>query len=244
MAIHLISDLHLAPDTPELNRLFQTTLESWSGKIDALYILGDLFEYWVGDDDDTASNCATIEVLRAFSRQTPLYIMHGNRDFLLGAQFAEHSGATLLPDPHLLTVGEQRYLLSHGDALCTDDLAYQQFRVVSRQRAWQQAMLARPLAERHAIARMARQDSEANKHNTGINPISDVTDSAVHALLEQYAWPCLIHGHTHRPAQHHVEHNGHQSQRWVITDWHEQQGGYLRLEDGTVSAHPLGGCQA
>lgn len=236
MAIHLISDLHLSEESPELAQLFTTTLSAWSGKIDALYILGDLFEYWVGDDDDSPFIQSMLAAMRQFADHTPLYVMHGNRDFLLGADFAHRSGARLIADPTLLTCGPQRYLLSHGDALCTDDLAYQQFRSQSRNPLWQQAMLARPLAERHAIARQARAQSEASKHSTGLTAISDVSDSAVIALLDQHDWPVLIHGHTHRPACHSLEQGEHSSQRWVIADWHDGHGGYLQLDPRGISA--------
>ena len=239
MAIHLISDLHLSEDTPNLNFLFAATLDEWIGQIDALYILGDLFEYWVGDDDNSPFIQAMTDTMRHFSTHTPLFILPGNRDFLLGQGFATRCGAQLLNDPELITCGGRRYLLSHGDALCTDDAPYQQFRAMSRQPAWQQAMLARPLAERHAIARHARMESEANKQANGQNPISDVTDSAVTALLDQHGWPVLIHGHTHRPACHDIAHGEHMTQRWVIADWHDGQGGYLRIDASGVSAHLL-----
>ncbi|MBV8049522.1 MAG: UDP-2,3-diacylglucosamine diphosphatase [Paludibacterium sp.] len=239
MAIHLISDLHLSDDTPELTALFLGTLQAWQGQLDALYILGDLFEYWVGDDDDSPFLRDTLAAMRAFADKTPLYVMHGNRDFLLGEGFARASGARLLSDPHPLVVGGARYLLSHGDALCTDDTAYQQFRAQSRSPAWQQAMLARPLAERHLIARMARQESEAAKRQTGLTAISDVTDAAVLALLDAHGWPVLVHGHTHRPAVHVVERGERQTQRWVIADWHDGQGGYLAIDGHGIGAHAL-----
>jgi UDP-2,3-diacylglucosamine hydrolase len=235
MAIHFISDLHLADDTPALNQLFLDTLAAWRGRIEALYILGDLFEYWVGDDDDSAYLEAPLAAMRAFAAQTPLYVMRGNRDFLLGAGFEQRSGAVLLDDPTLMEAHGQRILLCHGDALCTDDVAYQQFRAVSRSPQWQQAMLARPLAERHVIARQARQQSEMNKQQTGLSAISDVTEQAVGELLAAHDWPTLIHGHTHRPARH--RHGA--SSRWVIRDWHGETGGYLALDDAGIRALPL-----
>lgn len=240
MAIHLISDLHLSEDTPDLDRLFTHTLADWAGRIDALYILGDLFEYWVGDDDDSPFIRRMLGAMHDFSAHTPLCVMRGNRDFLLGTGFAAASGATLLDDPHPLQVGTTRYLLSHGDALCTDDTAYQQFRAQSRHPAWQQAMLARPLTERHAIARQARQQSEQARQDTGLSPISDVTDSAVTALLDAHDWPMLVHGHTHRPACHIIDQGKRQTQRWVIADWHDGRGGYLAIDAHGIGAHPLG----
>ena len=240
MAIHLISDLHLSEDAPELTRLFSDTLGRWAGHVDALYILGDLFEYWVGDDDDAPFNRQVLDTLRAFSERSALYVMRGNRDFLLGDGFAAASGAILLDDPHGLQIGSTRYLLSHGDALCTADHAYQQFRAQSRDPAWQQAMLARPLAERHAIARQARAQSEQAKRRNGLNPISDVTDEAVRALLDAHDWPMLVHGHTHRPACHVIDDGTRQTQRWVIADWHDGQGGYLAIDAHGIGAYPLG----
>lgn len=240
MAIHLISDLHLADDTPDLDTLFVDTLARWQGTIDALYILGDLFEYWVGDDDDSPFLAHACGAMRTFAARTPLYVMRGNRDFLLGAGFETRSGARLIDDPFLLETGGRRYLLSHGDALCTADTAYQQFRAQSRNPAWQQAMLARPLAERHAIARQARQQSEGAKRQRGLDAISDVTDAALATLLAAHDWPTLIHGHTHRPAHHVFAQHGRQAERWVIADWHDGHGGYLAIDADGVSAHPLG----
>ncbi|OHX11282.1 UDP-2,3-diacylglucosamine diphosphatase [Chromobacterium sphagni] len=240
MAIHFISDLHLADDTPALNQLFLDTLAEWQGRIDALYILGDLFEYWVGDDDDSAYLDAPLAAMRGFARHTPLYVMHGNRDFLMGEGFERRSGAKLLADPTMLEAHGLRILLSHGDALCADDAAYQQFRAVSRQPQWQQAMLARPLAERHAIARHARAQSEMNKQETGLSAISDVTEAAVQTLLAAHDWPTLIHGHTHRPAHHRHLAEDRGASRWVIQDWHGEHGGYLRLDEAGVSALQLG----
>lgn len=241
MTLHFISDLHLAEDTPELNQLFLHILAQWRGKIDGLYILGDLFEYWIGDDDDSVFLTPILQAMKQFAADTPLFVMHGNRDFLLGEGFCQRSGAALLPDPTLINVHGRDILLSHGDALCTDDQAYQQFRTVSRNPSWQQAMLAKPLAERHVIAKQARLQSEMAKQQNGLNSISDVTESAVLSLLEQHGWPWLIHGHTHRPAQHQYSQGANTSCRWVIQDWYGHQGGYLQLDEHGISAYPLQG---
>jgi len=239
MSLHFISDLHLSEDTPALCQLFNTSLQRWQGQIDGLYILGDLFEYWVGDDDDSPFLQQILEAMHSFSQHTPLYVMRGNRDFLLGTGFATRSGAQLLDDPFLLQAYGQHYLLSHGDALCTADTAYQQFRNISRNPAWQAAMLARPLAERHAIAAQARMQSEAAKQQQGLNAITDVTDQAVLALLAEYNWPTLIHGHTHRPATHLHQQGDRQAQRWVLQDWHKELGGYLQLDASGLHQHAL-----
>jgi UDP-2,3-diacylglucosamine hydrolase len=240
MSHHFISDLHLSEDTPALCQLFANTLRQWQGQIDSLFILGDLFEYWVGDDDDSAFLDEMLAAMQQFSRHTPLYVMHGNRDFLLGDGFAQRSGAVLLADPYLLEAYGRSYLLSHGDALCTADTAYQQFRTISRNPAWQAAMLARPLAERHAIAAQARMQSEAAKLQQGLSAITDVSDDAVMQLLAQHHWPTLIHGHTHRPATHLHQQGSQQAERWVIRDWHGSSGGYLRLDASGLTALPLG----
>jgi UDP-2,3-diacylglucosamine hydrolase len=240
MSHHFISDLHLSEDTPALCQLFVESLQQWQGQIDSLFILGDLFEYWVGDDDDSAFLQPLLAAMKQFSQYTPLYVMRGNRDFLLGDGFTNRSGAQLLADPYLFTAYGRPYLLSHGDALCTADTAYQQFRSLSRNPAWQAAMLAKPLAERHAIATQARMQSEAAKQQQGLSAITDVTDSAVLELLVQHDWPTLIHGHTHRPATHMHQQGSHQAERWVIRDWHGAQGGYLRLDASGLTARPLG----
>ena len=239
MAIHFISDLHLHPGEPWLGQLFTRTLASWRGQIDALYILGDLFEYWVGDDDTDPFVHDMLAAMQAFSASTPLYVMRGNRDFLLGPGFAAASGATLLDEPHLLQACGQPYVLVHGDGQCTDDAAYQQFRAMVRQPAWQVAFLQKPLAERHAIAQQIRGMSQAKKQDEGLNEMGDVTPAAIDALLAAYPGATLIHGHTHRPACHTQQLHGETRQRWVIADWYAGRGGYLRLDEHGLSAHAL-----
>ncbi|RXZ42481.1 UDP-2,3-diacylglucosamine diphosphatase [Crenobacter cavernae] len=240
MATHFISDLHLCEAVPGLNRLFVDTLAAWRGKIDALYILGDLFEYWVGDDDDSPFKREMLAAMAAFSSETPLFVMHGNRDFLLGPVFEADSGAKLLGEPTEVTLYGRRFLLCHGDALCRDDVAYQQFRAMVRNPAWQQALLAKSLAERHAIAAQIRAASDLKKQQTGLDEIGDVTEDAVAELLAEHDAPTLIHGHTHRPAHHqHTLPDGRTAERWVIADWHDNAGGYLRVDEAGVAAHPL-----
>lgn len=237
MAIHFLSDLHLSADTPALNALFITTLARWQHTLEALYILGDLFEYWIGDDDDDNILIPLLAAMRDFAAHTPLFVMHGNRDFLMGKGFEQRSGARLIADPALIEVGTTRLLLCHGDTLCTEDTPYQQFRAISRQPAWQRDILARSLAERRTLARQIRGISEQNKK--GLTSTSDATPQAINALLQQYNWPTLIHGHTHRPAQHQHSDGLHQTTRWVIADWHDDHGGYLRLDAQGIHAHRL-----
>lgn len=235
MAIHFISDLHLSEEHPELAELFERTLAEWAGRIDALYILGDLFEYWVGDDDaGSPFNARMLDALARFAAQTPLYVMHGNRDFLLGEGFERASGARLIADPTPIDAYGQRILLSHGDVACTADIAYQAFRALRSQPAWQAALLARPLAERHAIARAARTQSEGQKAVQGYTEEGDVTAEGLAALLEPCGWPVLVHGHTHRPGCYPVADG--KTRRWVIADWHDGAGGYLRLDGDGLAA--------
>lgn len=218
--VDFISDLHLQASEP-------ATPQAWAHylahtRADAIFMLGDLFEVWVGDDalaspadDDEArfeTRCA--DVLQQASRQRALYFMHGNRDFLFGPAAARACGLTLLDDPTVLSFGGQRWLLTHGDALCLDDADYLQFRAQVRSPGWQQAFLARPLAERRAIARGLRDQSEARKHSGA--PYADVDEGAARAWLQAAQAHRLIHGHTHRPADHAL---GPQAQRHVLSDW-------------------------
>ncbi|HYG32509.1 MAG TPA: UDP-2,3-diacylglucosamine diphosphatase [Methylophilaceae bacterium] len=226
-----ISDLHLCSTRPAITRQLTAFLQSIAGKADALYILGDLFEYWAGDDDlDDPRHAEVIAALSALKPAgTQVFFMHGNRDFLLGEAFAAKTGITLLSDPTLLTLYGQRVLLTHGDTLCTDDIAYQAFRQQVREPAWQAGFLAQPLSARKAQIEALRQRSEQEKSQKS-ESIMDVNADAVHGLLKQYDYPeLLIHGHTHRPARHLLEVDGHHCERWVLGDWYEQ-GSCLRLD--------------
>lgn len=239
----IIADLHLSETTPKLNAYFRGCLQTWQGKIDALYILGDLFEIWVGDDDDSHFIATQLATLKEFSLYTPLFIMRGNRDFLLGETFAQQVGATLITDPYPLILYNQPYLLTHGDILCTDDLAYQQFRTQTRNPIWQQAMLAKSLSERHLLATQIRQMSEGNKIENGKNSISDATETGIQQIMQNTitdnSLPTLIHGHTHRPAIHKHQLNNQTFKRYVIADWFESpdtiQGGFLTIDQVGVN---------
>jgi UDP-2,3-diacylglucosamine hydrolase len=218
--VDFISDLHLQASEPD-------TVQAWADylahtRANAIFMLGDLFEVWVGDDALTTaadshearfeSRCATL--LQQASRQRALYFLHGNRDFLFGPAAAQACGLTLLDDPTVLTFGSQRWLLTHGDALCLDDTDYLQFRAQVRSPGWQQAFLARPLAERRAVAAGLRGQSEARKHSGA--PYADVDAGAAQAWLQAAGACRLIHGHTHRPADHGL---GPDLQRHVLSDW-------------------------
>ena len=227
MTIWVISDLHLSAQRPAVTQAFLHWLQHSLEDANALYILGDFFEVWVGDDglqDPTlgAAYQPVVDALKAVSeRGVAVYLMHGNRDFLLGAAVADACGAQCLPDPTRLTVGAQRILLTHGDALCTDDVAYQQFRAQVRSPAWQQAFLAQPLSARLAFAEQARQQSRANKAMQAAE-IMDVNAEAVAQCIRQHDYPqVLLHGHTHRPAIHSLVVDGHPCCRWVLGDWEQ-----------------------
>lgn len=217
-----ISDLHLDPARPAITTLFHTFLARQAGNAAALYILGDLFEAWVGDDDDSDDNQAVCESLKKCALAgTPVFIMHGNRDFLLGERFAQNSGATLLDDPTVIDLYGRQTLLMHGDTLCTDDTEYMAFRARVRDPDWQAGLLARPLAERQAIALEMRQ---ASREQTGGKPesIMDVNRDAVNDVMSRHGVTQLIHGHTHRPFVHNFDHAGKPARRIVLGDWYEQ----------------------
>ncbi|MGQ5523930.1 UDP-2,3-diacylglucosamine diphosphatase [Chitinimonas sp. PSY-7] len=229
------SDLHLSDADPATTAAFIEFLQKPAREASALYLLGDIFEYWVGDDDNDALNWRIAAELRVLSDQgTAVFLMHGNRDFLLGQQFATAAGATLLNDPHLLDAFGRKLVLSHGDVLCTDDTAYQQFRTTVRQPAWQAAFLARPLAERKAEVERIRAASEIAKKQKAAE-IMDVNLQAVATLFAKHAGADLIHGHTHRPAQHQHELAEDVRERWVLPDWYAGKGGYLKLAEAGLS---------
>ncbi len=224
-----ISDLHLCPTRSAITRIFFNFLDGPAAQAEALYILGDLFEYWAGDDDDDPFNASVIAGLRTLAdRGIPLYLMYGNRDFLIGKRFIAASGTKLLADPTLIDLYGTPTLLMHGDTLCTDDVDYQKFRTQVRSQVFQQAFLARPLATRKQEISQLRAQSEASK-KTKAEEIMDVTPAAVEAVLCAHGYPRLIHGHTHRPARHEHVVDEHRCERWVLADWYER-GSYLRCD--------------
>lgn len=236
-----ISDLHLCDSRPNITQAFIAFLQKRAIKAQSLYILGDLFEYWPGDDAiDTGLHQATIQALKNLNQHgISAFLMHGNRDFLLGESFAKAANITVLPDPSLLNLYGKPVLLSHGDALCTDDIAYQQFRHEVRSPAWQNQFLSQALNNRIAYIEQLRIKSTQEKSHKSML-IMDVNADAVATLLRENDYPPLfIHGHTHRPHQHFIELDGHQCERWVLGDWYEQ-GSYLRLDaDGCQSQQLL-----
>ncbi|HVS26833.1 MAG TPA: UDP-2,3-diacylglucosamine diphosphatase [Burkholderiales bacterium] len=234
-----ISDLHLCVSRPHINRIFFTFMERIAPKAQALYVLGDLFEYWAGDDDlDDSFNAQVISAFRNFTeQQVPLYIIHGNRDFLMGEEFARACNAKLLPDPSLIDLYGTPTLIMHGDTLCTDDTAYQAFRAQVRDPAWQKGFLSQPLSERKAAIEKLRAQSEQEKSQKS-EAIMDVAPATMDKVLHEYHYPRLIHGHTHRPAKHVHVVDGKNCERWVLSDWYKH-GEYLRCDESGCSAIKL-----
>jgi len=222
-----ISDLHLSPDRPAATGALIRFLHDTAPAAEALYVLGDLFEYWVGDDGlDQPFNREIADAFRTLAgRGVRLSFMHGNRDFLIGSRFARESGMQLLSDPTFINLYGSPTLLMHGDTLCGDDVEYQKFRAMVRDPAWQRAFLAKPLAERARMAQDVRGQSEQAKQVKDM-AIMDVAPATVEEVLRSHAYPRLIHGHTHRPARHEQAVDGHRCERWVLADWYEQ-GSYL-----------------
>ncbi len=225
-----ISDLHLGPDQLHSIAAFRHFITAVAPQADALYILGDLFEYWAGDDDiHDPFNAQVISALHDLaSRDTRVYLLHGNRDLLMGRAMAQACRATLLDDPTLLDLYGTPTLLSHGDTLCTDDVEYQRFRAQVHDPEFQKNFLAQPIAARKAHIEQLRQISTMEKQNKDIE-IMDVNDAAVKDLLRKYKYPRLIHGHTHRPDRHVHIVDGHTCERWVLGDWY-QHGSALRCD--------------
>jgi UDP-2,3-diacylglucosamine hydrolase len=216
-----VSDLHLDATAPHAVAQFIYFLEHDARSCDGLYILGDLFETWIGDDDDDTTRASVCAALRRLTADNvPCQVMRGNRDFLLGSQFERRTGCTLLPDPVLLQLGPLRTMLSHGDLLCTADHAYQQFRSLVRSPWFQHSFLALPLDTRRALARMARTTSREHTRQLR-HEIMDVTATAVDAALRCSNPALLIHGHTHRPGVHQHMVDGRPVTRIVLGDWYE-----------------------
>jgi len=233
--ILFISDLHLSPRSPGATALFLAFLAGRARQAEALYILGDLFEAWIGDDDiDEPYNKSIVAALRAASDSgLRISLLHGNRDFLLGPGFAAASGVRLLADPTVLSTAEWQFVLAHGDALCLDDTAYMAFRAQVRDPQWQAALLAKPLTERRAIAAHMREVSETSQRGK-TNPYADLQPAATEDFLRAHGYATFIHGHTHQPAMHDHIVDGIHVERWVLADWHEERGECLAWDGATL----------
>jgi UDP-2,3-diacylglucosamine hydrolase len=224
-----VSDLHLSDTRPAANEAFFSFIEQKAPSAQALYILGDLFEYWIGDDDlGEPFHAVVAGFLRGLSRKgVALYVMQGNRDFLMGERFCEETGAQLLEDPAVVELSAVRTLLMHGDTLCSDDADYQDWRRVARSDKWQREFLSRPLAERHRAFLELREKSKSAIRAKPAE-VMDVNDDAVRNAFRQHGVSRLVHGHTHKAARHSVEVDGRLCERWVLPDWYGP-GGYLEV---------------
>lgn len=231
----LISDLHLAAERPQIMAQFLAFTTDIAPQAAALYILGDLFEYWAGDDDTDPLGLQIAAALASLAgRGTRVFLMQGNRDVLMASAFAARCNAALIDDPLLIDLHGRSTLLTHGDALCTDDADYQRFRAYARDAGNQARFLAQPLQTRREQMLGMRAQSEASKQQK-TETIMDVAPAAVEDLLRRHNYPRLIHGHTHRPARHVHQLDGHTCERWVLKDWY-QRGGYLRVDAGGCTA--------
>ncbi|MFT5887679.1 MAG: UDP-2,3-diacylglucosamine hydrolase [Zhongshania sp.] len=234
MSTLFISDLHLDETRPDISRALFSFLQNTAVKAEALYILGDFFEAWVGDDDQSELIDLVTLALRELSDSgVRLYIMHGNRDFLIGQQFCQAVGATLLNDPTVIDLYGEPTLLMHGDSLCSADQQYMQFRKILRSPEWQQEGLSKPLEERRVIAKQLRMASgEANSNKA--EDIMDVSPDDVLTALTEHQCLRLVHGHTHRPARHPLKLEGQAAERIVLGDW-DRSGWVLKADNEKLS---------
>lgn len=243
------SDMHLGDHDPGTARFFLDALDNAITSASHLLLLGDLFEAWPGDDQTDPVAQLLLARLRSLTEQrTPVLVMRGNRDFLLDVEFAgktqpsfsAQTGATLLDDPTRLMIGRFELLLMHGDSLCTDDQAYQDFRTQNRTKQWQQAFLSEPLARRMQVARGLREQSKAHQRENA-NEISDVNAQAVDLAMDAAQTPTLLHGHTHRPNLHQWSIHGVTRKRYVLPDWDQtdKRGGFMRIDQAGMSVVPL-----
>ncbi len=230
---YFIADLHLAQNRPDITACFLRFLKNEAVKAQDLYILGDLFEAWIGDDDDSAYLATIAKALTTLSGfGTKIFYIHGNRDFLLGKKYAQKSAMTLLPEIDLIDLYGQEVVIMHGDTLCTRDIAYQKFRLKSRSWWWRMLIKSLPLFVRKKMAADYRKKSAAATA-TKSQEIMDVTPEEVVSCLESYQSQLLIHGHTHRPAIHELIANNEKAQRVVLGDWYEQ-GAWLKVTPSSM----------
>lgn len=238
MSTLFISDLHLDDSRPETTALLRDFLTNEARHADALYILGDLFEFWLGDDVPSKCSLDVADALSSLSDNgVPCYFMHGNRDFLVQEHYSNLAGMKLLSAEHKIDLYGEQVLLMHGDSMCTDDIPYQQFRAMVRNPVWQKEFLARSPQERMQIALQARDASAEHKDNLGME-IMDVNQGEVLDAFKRHDVLKMIHGHTHRPATHHLELEGQTAQRIVLGDWYDQ-GSVLRVTPDSYELSPL-----
>ncbi|AEF22207.1 UDP-2,3-diacylglucosamine diphosphatase [Pseudomonas fulva] len=236
--ILLISDLHLEEERPDISRAFLHFLDTRARQAEALYILGDFFEVWIGDDAMTPFQRSIAEALRRLSDSgTRIYLMHGNRDFLLGKGFCREAGCTLLGDPHVVNLNGEKALLMHGDSLCTLDVGYQKMRRLLRNPLSLFILRNLPLNTRHKLARKLRSESRSQTRMKA-SDIVDVTPEEVQRVMAQYGVKTLIHGHTHRPAVHELQVDGQPARRIVLGDW-DKQGWALQIDENGFDQRPF-----
>jgi UDP-2,3-diacylglucosamine hydrolase len=222
LATYFISDLHLEESRPEITQAFLRFIDEIKPEAEALYILGDFFESWIGDDENTPLQASIKQALSDLTQSgTSVYLMHGNRDFLIGHHFEEESGCNIIPDPSLIDLYNTPTLLMHGDSLCTEDKEYMKFRQNMRNETWQTLFLNRPLEDRQTTARQLREISQLKNKGKPIE-IMDVTPDEVINVMNEYGVLHLIHGHTHRPDCHNVNLGEETGKRWVLGDWGHQ----------------------
>ena len=238
MTILFIADLHLSDQRPAITDLFITFLKNEARQARVLHILGDLFEAWPGDDCILPHYQTVITQLKELTdNNVPVYILHGNRDFLIGKHFCELTGCQLLNENTVINIDEQQYLIMHGDTLCTDDVKYQQFRAMVRNPEWQKQLLDKTPNERTALAKEYREISQTETAEKA-SDIMDVNQAEVEKVMREAGITTLIHGHTHRPDIHKFELDGKDAQRIVLGDWYEQ-GSVLRLKDKMFSLEKI-----
>lgn len=233
MATLFIADLHLSTEEPAITAGFLRLLAGEARTADALYILGDLFEAWIGDDDPSPLHAKIASAIKALvDSGVPCYFIHGNRDFLVGKRFARRSGMRLLPEEHVLTLYGKRILIMHGDTLCTDDIGYLRFRAKVHQPWLQKLFLALPLSIRQRIAARMRAGSKAS-NQTKSEAIMDVNPQAVIDVMTRHHVHHLIHGHTHRPAIHELDIEHHPARRYVLGAWHDE-GSMIKVSEANI----------
>jgi len=238
MTTLFIADLHLSDQRPAITDLFISFLKNKARQARALYILGDLFEAWLGDDCILPSYQRIIAQLKELTdNHVPVYILHGNRDFLISSYFCELTGCQLLDESSVITIDQQPYLIMHGDTLCTDDVKYQQFRAMVRNPDWQKQLLEKTPAERLALAKEYREISQTETAEKA-NDIMDVNQLEVEKIMRDKNITTLIHGHTHRPDIHQFKLDGKNAQRIVLGDWYKQ-GSVLRLNKNKFELHSI-----
>nr|WP_153917181.1 UDP-2,3-diacylglucosamine diphosphatase [Pseudomonas sp. JG-B] len=234
----LISDLHLEEERPDITRAFLHFLQTRAPQAEALYILGDFFEAWIGDDAMTPFQRSIAQALRKLADSgTRIFLMHGNRDFMIGSAFCREAGCTLLKDPSLVQMNGEPVLLMHGDSLCTQDEAYMRLRKWLRNPVSLFILRNLPLATRYKLARKLRKESRMQTRQKAVE-ITDVTAEEVPRMLRQFDARILIHGHTHRPATHDLELDGHPARRIVLGDW-DRQGWALQVDESGFRQTPF-----